>query len=88
MTLGLAKFQMQALQHGSMGFVSEQAKYNLLNKIPELEVFAATQDFGIGILPYMPLTGGLLKGKRAVEGSRTYSVEKECKTKSWRKSAV
>ena len=72
---------MQALQRGFMGFVSKQAQYNLLNRSPELEVFAATRDFGIGSLPYMPLTGGLLRGKRkAVEGSRTYSVEKEYKT--------
>ena len=61
-----------------MGFVSEQTQYNLLNRIPELEVIPAARDFGIGILPYMPLAGGLLTGKRkAVEGSRTYNVERE-----------
>ena len=75
---GLAKFQMQALHRGFMGFVSEQTQYNLLNRIPELEVIPAARDFGIGVLPYMPLAGGLLTGKRkAVEGSRTYNVERE-----------
>jgi len=75
---GLAKFQMQALHRGFMGFVSEQTQYNLLNRIPELEVIPAARDFGIGILPYMPLAGGLLTGKKkAVEGSRTYNVERE-----------
>ena len=75
---GLVKFQMQALQRGFMGFVSEQTQYNLLNRIPELEVSPAARDFGIGILPYMPLAGGLLTGKKkAVEGSRTYNVERE-----------
>jgi aryl-alcohol dehydrogenase-like predicted oxidoreductase len=75
---GLAKFQMQALQRGFMGFVSEQTQYNLLNRIPELEVLPAALDFGIGILAYMPLAGGLLTGKTAaVEGSRTYNVERE-----------
>jgi aryl-alcohol dehydrogenase-like predicted oxidoreductase len=75
---GLAKFQMQALQRGFMGFVSEQTQYNLLNRIPELEVIPAALDFGIGILAYMPLAGGLLTGKKqAVEGSRTRSVERE-----------
>jgi aryl-alcohol dehydrogenase-like predicted oxidoreductase len=75
---GLAKFQMQALHRGFMGFVSEQTQYNLLNRMPELEVIPAARDFGIGILPYMPLAGGLLTGKRkAVEGSRTYNVERE-----------
>jgi aryl-alcohol dehydrogenase-like predicted oxidoreductase len=75
---GLAKFQMQALQRGFMGFISEQTQYNLLNRIPELEVIPAALDFGIGILAYMPLAGGLLTGKKkAVAGSRTHSVEQE-----------
>ncbi|MBN1641313.1 MAG: aldo/keto reductase [Anaerolineae bacterium] len=75
---GLAKYQMQAWQRGSMGFVSEQTQYNLLNRIPELEVLPAAQDFGIGVLAYMPLAGGLLAGKtQVVEGSRTADVERE-----------
>jgi aryl-alcohol dehydrogenase-like predicted oxidoreductase len=75
---GLAKYQMQALQRGFMGLVSEQTQYNLLNRIPELEVIPAALDFGIGILAYMPLAGGLLTGKtQAPEGSRTQSVERE-----------
>ena len=75
---GLAKFQMQALQRGFMGFISEQTQYNLLNRIPELEVIPAALDFGIGILAYMPMAGGLLTGKKkAVAGSRTHSVEQE-----------
>jgi len=75
---GLAKFQMQAWQRGFMGFISEQTQYNLLNRIPELEVLPAALDFGIGILAYMPLAGGLLTGKKqAAEGTRTRSVEKE-----------
>jgi aryl-alcohol dehydrogenase-like predicted oxidoreductase len=75
---GLAKYQMYALQHGMMGFISEQAQYNLLSRYPELEVFPAAQDFGISIIPYMPLGGGLLTGKKTAEaGSRTAQVEKE-----------
>lgn len=75
---GLAKFQMQAWQRGSMGLVSEQTMYNLLCRIPELEVLPAAQDLGIGVIPYMPLAGGLLTGKfSAVEGSRTSDVAKE-----------
>ncbi|NLG96616.1 MAG: aldo/keto reductase [Chloroflexi bacterium] len=75
---GLAKFQMQAWQRGSMGLISEQTQYNLLNRIPELEVLPAAQDLGIGILAYMPLAGGLLTGKlQAAEGTRTHSVENE-----------
>ncbi len=75
---GLAKYQMQALQRGFMGVVSEQTQYNLLNRYPELEVIPACLDFGIGILAYMPLAGGLLTGKRtAAQGSRTSDVQRE-----------
>jgi aryl-alcohol dehydrogenase-like predicted oxidoreductase len=75
---GLAKFQMQAWHRNFMGLVSEQTQYNLLNRIPELEVLPAARDFGIGVLAYMPLAGGLLTGKtRANEGSRSRQVEGE-----------
>jgi aryl-alcohol dehydrogenase-like predicted oxidoreductase len=77
---GLAKYQMYAWQHGMMGFVSEQCQYNLLSRYPEIEVFPAARDFGIGIIPYMPLAGGLLTGKSAAdEGTRTKQVEGEYK---------
>jgi aryl-alcohol dehydrogenase-like predicted oxidoreductase len=75
---GLAKYQMYAWQHGLVGFVSEQAQYNLLNRYPEMEVIPAAREFGIGLIPYMPLAGGLLTGKqKSVEGSRTAQVEGE-----------
>ena len=75
---GLAKHQMQALARGRMGIVSEQTQYNLLSRYPELEVIPAAQDFGIGVLAYMPLAGGLLTGKSSsIEGSRTRSIEQE-----------
>ncbi|MEM7032343.1 MAG: aldo/keto reductase, partial [Chloroflexota bacterium] len=42
------------------------------------EVLPAAQDFGIGLIPYMPLAGGLLTGKRqATSGTRTGDVERE-----------
>jgi aryl-alcohol dehydrogenase-like predicted oxidoreductase len=75
---GLAKYQLQATQRGSLGFISEQSMYNLLCRYPELEVLPAALEFGIGVIPYMPLAGGLLTGKmQSVAGSRTREVEKE-----------
>ncbi len=75
---GLAKYQMIAQQRGNLGIVSEQSMYNLLCRYPELEVIPAARDLGIGVLPYMPLAGGLLTGKsRSEQGSRTAEVEKE-----------
>lgn len=75
---GLTKFQMSASQRGNLGLVSEQTMYNLFCRYPEMEVFPAARDAGIGILPYMPLAGGLLTGKRKAEaGSRSAAVEAE-----------
>jgi len=75
---GLAKRQMQAWQRGFVGFVSEQTQYNLLSRVPEMEVLPAAQDFGIGVIVYMPLAGGLLTGKtESLDGSRTRQVEEE-----------
>jgi aryl-alcohol dehydrogenase-like predicted oxidoreductase len=75
---GLAKYQMIAQMRGDLGIVSEQSMYNLLCRYPELEVIPAARELGIGVLPYMPLAGGLLTGKsRSEEGSRTAEVEKE-----------
>lgn len=75
---GLAKYQMYAWQQGMVGFVSEQPQYNLLNRYPEMEVIPAARNFGIGVIPYMPLAGGLLTGKqKSSEGSRTEQVEQE-----------
>ncbi len=72
---GLAKFQTAAWQRGLLGIVSEQTQYNLLNRYPELEVLPAAHELGIGIIPYMPLGGGLLAGKVNIqEGSRTAQV--------------
>ncbi len=75
---GLVKFQMAAWQRGFTGIISEQTMYNLFNRLPELEVLPAARELGIGVIPYMPLAGGLLTGKlQSLEGSRTRQVEQE-----------
>lgn len=75
---GLAKYQTIAHQRGQIGIVSEQAQYNLLSRYPELEVIPAAEEFGVGVMVYMPVAGGLLTGKKTVvDGSRTQSVENE-----------
>ena len=74
----LAKFQAAAMQRGFLGLISEQTMYNLLCRWPELEVLPAALDLGIGVIPYMPLAGGILTAKvQSEEGSRTASVENE-----------
>lgn len=74
----LASLQMAATQRGSLGIVSEQHMYNLFCRYPELEVLPAAERFGIGVLVYMPLAGGLLTGNRTpAAGSRTADVSGE-----------
>src|SRR6478735_5134229 len=45
-----------------LGLVSEQSLYNLVQRSIELEVIPAAQNYGLGILPWSPLAGGLLSG--------------------------
>jgi aryl-alcohol dehydrogenase-like predicted oxidoreductase len=56
-----------------MGLVSEQSLYNLAKRDIELEVLPAAQGYGLGVIPWSPLWGGLLGGilrKQATEGRR------------------
>jgi len=45
-----------------LGLVSEQSLYNLTERTVELEVIPACQSYGLGLLPWSPLGGGLLAG--------------------------
>ncbi len=55
-----------------LGLVSEQSLYNLNARMVELEVLPACQAYGLGVLPWSPLAGGLLGGalEKAKEGRR------------------
>ncbi|MDB5076098.1 MAG: oxidoreductase, partial [Chloroflexi bacterium] len=56
-----------------LGLVSEQSRYNLITRTPELEVIPACQEYGLGLIPYSPLAGGLLAGalEKGAEGRRS-----------------
>ncbi len=45
-----------------LGLVSEQSLYNLTERTIELEVVPACEAYGLGLLPWSPLAGGLLAG--------------------------
>ncbi|MGC5171265.1 aldo/keto reductase [Microbacterium sp. DT81.1] len=51
-----------AQQRHFLGLVSEQSLYNLVQRSIELEVIPAALNYGLGILPWSPLAGGLLSG--------------------------
>lgn len=42
-----------------------QPAYNLLNRVPEVEILPACDHYGIGVAPYSPIARGVLTGKYA-----------------------
>jgi aryl-alcohol dehydrogenase-like predicted oxidoreductase len=58
----IADAQAAAARRNLMGLVSEQSLYNLLVRDIELEVIPAAEHYGLGIIPWSPLQGGLLGG--------------------------
>lgn len=58
----IAKFNMSAAARNFFGLVSEQCLYNLRSRTVELEVVPAAREFGVGIIPWSPLSGGFLGG--------------------------
>lgn len=69
----LVKAQAAAKERHFLGLVSEQHLFNLLQRLPELEVLPAARDLGLGVIPWSPLAGGLLGSNalKAQEGSRS-----------------
>jgi aryl-alcohol dehydrogenase-like predicted oxidoreductase len=55
-----------------MGLVSEQCLYNLAERTVELEILPAAASYGLGVIPWSPLNGGMLGGalKKLTEGRR------------------
>ncbi len=68
----IAQAQCAAAQRHFMGLVSEQSLYNLSARMIELEVIPACQAYGLGLIPWSPLAGGLLGGalQKVTEGRR------------------
>ncbi|GGK96713.1 oxidoreductase [Sphaerisporangium melleum] len=54
--------QEAAKRRSFTGLVSEQSHYNLLTRTVELEVLPACDAYGLGVIPWSPLAGGLLGG--------------------------
>jgi aryl-alcohol dehydrogenase-like predicted oxidoreductase len=67
-----------------LGLVSEQSLYNLTARTVELEVLPACQAYGLGVIPWSPLAGGLLGGalRKAQVGRRARSETQEAVEKN------
>jgi aryl-alcohol dehydrogenase-like predicted oxidoreductase len=79
----IAQAQEAARARHFLGLVSEQSIYNLLTRAVELEVIPAAQAYGLGVIPWSPLHGGLLggvlrkqsEGRRRAEGRAKEALE-------------
>jgi len=68
----IAQAQGAAAARHFMGLISEQCIYNLAVRQVEMEVLPACRAYGLGVIPWSPLAGGLLAGAlaSAAEGRR------------------
>ncbi len=77
----IAQAQGSAAARHFMGLVCEQSLYNLKSRMIELEVIPACRAYGLGLIPWSPLAGGLLGGalQKISEGRRASSGNEEIK---------
>ena len=83
----IATAQAAAKERHFLGLVCEQSIYHLDNRMVELEVIPACKHYGLGLIPWSPLGGGLLggalakreKGRRSGEGFEKKVNEKRDK---------
>jgi NDP-hexose 2,3-enoyl reductase len=73
----VAAAQEAAARRGRLGHVSEQCVYNLVTRHVELELIPAVRAYGIGMLVWSPLHGGLLSGvlRKRAEGTAVKSAQ-------------
>ena len=78
---------------GVPGPVVCQPYYNLLNRMPEVEILPACQHHGIGVVPYSPVARGVLTGKYAPgqpapEGTRAGRADKRMVETEFREESL
>jgi len=87
----IAKANETAKARHFLGLSSEQSLYNLNDRMVELEVIPACKDYGLGLIPWSPLAGGLLggvlekieKGRRASDDMRQEIDKNRAKLEKW-----
>ena len=75
----IAKANEAASRRNFQGLVSEQSLYNLADRMIELEVIPSCREYGLGLIPWSPLGGGMLGGilEKVSKGRRTSNNAKE-----------
>ncbi len=70
----IARANEKAIARGRLGLVSEQSLYHLIERRLEMEVLPACREYGVGVIVWSPLAGGLLAGAPQEGSSRRTSV--------------
>jgi len=75
----IAQAQAEAKARHFMGLVAEQSLYSLKDRMIEMEVIPACEEFGLGLIPWSPLSGGMLGGalRKIKEGRRASKNQQE-----------
>ncbi|MFJ8677662.1 aldo/keto reductase [Streptomyces sp. NPDC093589] len=73
----LAEAQEAAARRNFLGIVSEQSVYNMVTRYVELELIPAAQRYGVAVLAWSPLHGGLLSGalRKLEEGTAVKTAQ-------------
>ena len=69
----IAQMNEKASARGRLGLVCEQSHYNLIERRAELEVIPAAMEYGVGVIAWSPLAGGLLAGPPEKNSGRRQS---------------
>jgi len=64
----IARANEAAARRNFLGLVSEQSRYNLVERTVELEVAPACEAYGLGLIPWSPLASGALAGSGRRDG--------------------
>ena len=89
----IAEIMRIAGQLGMPGPTVCQPYYNLLNRIPEVEILPACNHYGIGVTSYSPVARGVLTGKYApgqapAEGTRAARGDKRMSETEFREESL
>jgi len=89
----IAEMVNMARQMNMPGPVVCQPYYNLLNRLPEVEILEACGHYGLGVVPYSPIARGVLTGKYAPgqtpqEGSRVARGDKRILETEFREESL
>lgn len=87
----IAQAQESAKARHFLGLTSEQSLYSLADRMVELEVIPACRAYGLALIPWSPLSGGLLAGvldgvtdgRRADEDVREDIEKKRSQIERW-----